>query len=534
VIIAGTEFFGYGDVDVIVEHKNSPNRLNSQSCVLALIEHGMYALHEQPVFRESILAILVAGPYHFKVIHVSRGRIVESRIYDLRVDDDLYLWSAFWDAAFFGPSSLLGASDARVSVPPSILQELGKQAGDVFGLYLTAEDGKPYLAVVENGCVNERGRPATITRATAAFKCVYWRGGGCQLFFKSQMIPGERGTDDQIGLLGRLEANRDHRRDSYPGLKVIKLYGHHYSPDDISLALDSMVGLQKFRVKGNKGKARGTIGRQHLLLLTSPFAAPLHGMTEVDAFTMFCDIFQAIRFYTASQVLHRDISLGNVMRYGDQYVLVDLDQAIACDQGRVMASGQRTGTPLFMSTRNLEAISLEPDTRETVHDADDDIEGLVLLLVYIAFTRMADEATEAARAAAKDWYQFSKYPDHNNTHMPYQSLILSRFKLFVNERWAGKHLGNRSTEFQAFVAEVASATMAPMRDGDGEISWYDRCFGEEYFVRGPDRSARLRASLDQAIQRYAASVGLSLPLLGRAADEAAGAVQGPPSGQREP
>jgi hypothetical protein len=119
------------------------------------------------------------------------------------------------------------------------------------------------------------------------------------------VVPGDGGKDDQVSLLRRLRANHDRQRELYPGLNVMMLDRHHHSPDRISLVLDSMGGeLKQYRVKPKDSDAVTkqliTVGRQHLLLLTSPFAEPLHKMTENDAFTMFYDIFQSICSYMAS------------------------------------------------------------------------------------------------------------------------------------------------------------------------------------------------------------------------------------------
>ncbi|KAH7921358.1 hypothetical protein BV22DRAFT_1132339 [Leucogyrophana mollusca] len=132
--------------------------------------------------------------------------------------------------------------------------------------------------------------------------------------------------------------------------------------------------------------------RAHRRLLMAPYAKPLVTFTSRREL-LYCliDIIDAHLHVVKRGVLHRDISIDNIMLYEEldqngnlrrRGLLVDYDYAIPTNvPGRAISPGDRTGTIPFMAIGILAQYALSEFVE--LHTIAHDIESIVLVLIYI-------------------------------------------------------------------------------------------------------------------------------------------------------
>ncbi|KAF9071184.1 hypothetical protein BDP27DRAFT_1419224 [Rhodocollybia butyracea] len=97
------------------------------------------------------------------------------------------------------------------------------------------------------------------------------------------------------------------------------------------------------------------------------------------------------RAYEDAKVLHRDVSMGNIILYQNQGWLIDWEIARCVDEDKGPQVPERMGTWQFLSLRVL-------DNPAVFHQPRDDLESFVYVLLWIAGRYASPNATPAKRA----------------------------------------------------------------------------------------------------------------------------------------
>ncbi|PPQ77046.1 hypothetical protein CVT25_014863 [Psilocybe cyanescens] len=128
---------------------------------------------------------------------------------------------------------------------------------------------------------------------------------------------------------------------------------------------------------------------QHYRLVLKEFAKPLEEFKDVkELLTAFSDAIQAhSEAHDQAQILHRDISVGNIMIDGHgRGLLVDWDLSKSTTQKNEGPSlPERTGTWQFIAY-NL-GRKRQPNEPMPIHNKDDDLESFFYVLYWVALRR---------------------------------------------------------------------------------------------------------------------------------------------------
>jgi serine/threonine protein kinase len=105
--------------------------------------------------------------------------------------------------------------------------------------------------------------------------------------------------------------------------------------------------------------------------------------------------------FVENSVLHRDISIGNVLISEDESegFLIDLDHAIRIDRVENSGAPGRTGTKVFMSIGLL----LQDDGQRGPHSFMDDLESVFWVFFWICVHYTGPNAKPKSRSNYEDW-----------------------------------------------------------------------------------------------------------------------------------
>ncbi|KAJ2715801.1 hypothetical protein H4R19_001000 [Coemansia spiralis] len=161
----------------------------------------------------------------------------------------------------------------------------------------------------------------------------------------------------------------------------------------------------------------------HMRMAITPIAEPLRNVRSVyELIIIFNDVVKAIGALHDIGILHRDISLNNVMfvRSPDgrvHGVLLDMDNALSMEHAEFDGMRICTGTRPFMSVNNLEAASVR---RSRVDDLESVLYGLIWVGVWGATVEHREKTTDMLPKVAK-WSDPSEAAEQkrslmNNAH----------------------------------------------------------------------------------------------------------------------
>ncbi|KAA8895630.1 hypothetical protein FN846DRAFT_968730 [Sphaerosporella brunnea] len=399
----------WAHVRVVGELKSNPDRSNNDSTVVQLANYAREVFGNQP-WRRSVQCFTLCGA-KFRVWHFDRGGALGSTIIDIHADWKLFL-SAMLSFATFGPteigfdptircdvngcedtfdSTLCAATTNQalrpfIWIPTRLLDNattLGPPPESIAGFRPAA------WSKVELQPHSMAPRWAVVSRTAICARARLWGTEEWTFVVKDQWRAQERAPEGNILRICACKA---------AGVPECHWHGDLLHPDGHRIDIAS---LRPARAPGSDPAAARPVSpelrkvydrsqhlfhsgraplfnRVHTRMLLSPVGRAL------VQFSSYTELLQALRtavdahrhMYTEHRVLHRDVSVNNViiLPAPDYAALIDFDLAILTTRDHGSGATHRTGTFDFMAHEVLAGKS---------HTALHDIESFFYVLLWL-------------------------------------------------------------------------------------------------------------------------------------------------------